>query len=301
MAIKILVLDGGGAKGIMQMVALMILEQVTGKKICELFDLIVGTSVGSINAAMLSMGTHTAEQLVEIMKETMPKVFKRTTIFKKFKYSKAPLKKKFNELWGAETTMACAKTKLIVTTYEDTVGREHFYKSWELEDGMIPLFDAVDRSSAAPLYFGQVVDNHNFKVYLDGGVGEFNNPTEYAYIEAKRQGWLDKEVHCYSVGCGQQDFSRTFKESAGAGVIDGVKNFISLKTGGLAKRNAPENAARFGYAMEDGCWSYDRVECILKPSKLDAMDKIKYTNKYIEYGEELGHELVDAFLGRNDG
>ena len=47
---RVLCLDGGGIKGLILIEMLIIVEQITGKKIVELFDWIIGTSTGGILA-----------------------------------------------------------------------------------------------------------------------------------------------------------------------------------------------------------------------------------------------------------
>lgn len=54
---RILFLDGGGIKGLVQLEILMQLEKATGKKVTELFDWIVGTSTGGVIALTLVYGT----------------------------------------------------------------------------------------------------------------------------------------------------------------------------------------------------------------------------------------------------
>lgn len=53
---RMLFLDGGGIKGLVQIEALIQLEEATGRKITELFDWIVGTSTGGIIALGLVYG-----------------------------------------------------------------------------------------------------------------------------------------------------------------------------------------------------------------------------------------------------
>ena len=45
---KLLSIDGGGVRGIIPAIILAEIEKRTGKRICELFDLIAGTSTGGI-------------------------------------------------------------------------------------------------------------------------------------------------------------------------------------------------------------------------------------------------------------
>jgi len=53
---KILSIDGGGIKGIAPASLLANIEERTGKKIIDYFDLIVGTSTGGIIALGLGLG-----------------------------------------------------------------------------------------------------------------------------------------------------------------------------------------------------------------------------------------------------
>lgn len=53
---RILCLDGGGLKGLILIEVLIYIEKVTGRRIVELFDWIVGTSTGGIIALALVYG-----------------------------------------------------------------------------------------------------------------------------------------------------------------------------------------------------------------------------------------------------
>ena len=53
---RVLFLDGGGIRGLVQIEVLMELERRTGRKITELFDWIIGTSTGGIVALGLVYG-----------------------------------------------------------------------------------------------------------------------------------------------------------------------------------------------------------------------------------------------------
>lgn len=53
---RILSLDGGGLKGLILIEVLIYIEKLTGKKIVELFDWIVGSSTGGVIALALVYG-----------------------------------------------------------------------------------------------------------------------------------------------------------------------------------------------------------------------------------------------------
>nr|KJB34774.1 hypothetical protein B456_006G083400 [Gossypium raimondii] len=73
--IRILSLDGGGMKGLATVQILEEIENRTGKRMHELFDLICGTSTGGIYAAALSIKSMSAYRLEEIYKNFGKVVF----------------------------------------------------------------------------------------------------------------------------------------------------------------------------------------------------------------------------------
>ena len=58
---RVLSLDGGGSKGVYTLGVLKEVEALAGKPLCEVFDLIFGTSTGSIIAALIALGYGIAE------------------------------------------------------------------------------------------------------------------------------------------------------------------------------------------------------------------------------------------------
>ena len=78
---RILSLDGGGVRGILSAGILREIEQIlkrrSGKadfRLCDYFDLIGGTSTGSIIAAALAMG-RSADEVAQLYRELAPRVF----------------------------------------------------------------------------------------------------------------------------------------------------------------------------------------------------------------------------------
>ena len=75
---RILSLDGGGIRGLITAVWLARLEDQLGEAVRDRFDLIAGTSTGSILACALSMGTP-AREIQELYVEHARDIFPSTT------------------------------------------------------------------------------------------------------------------------------------------------------------------------------------------------------------------------------
>ena len=60
--IRILSIDGGGSRGFIVLAMLSILERVTGKKISEMFDLILGTSTGGLISSLVAWSPISMEE-----------------------------------------------------------------------------------------------------------------------------------------------------------------------------------------------------------------------------------------------
>ena len=80
--IKVLVIEGGGAKGLYALRVLDYLEKKTGKPISELYDVMAGTSIGSLLVSLLSVPNtdrkpkYTAEEVLKVF----GKVAKKTLL-----------------------------------------------------------------------------------------------------------------------------------------------------------------------------------------------------------------------------
>jgi len=71
---QILAIDGGGIKGVFPAAFLAKIEETTGKRIVDHFDLIVGTSTGGIIAIGLALGLP-ASEILQFYESYGPKIF----------------------------------------------------------------------------------------------------------------------------------------------------------------------------------------------------------------------------------
>src|SRR5690349_7315370 len=71
---RILTIDGGGLKGAMPAAFLAEIEEISGQRIVENFDLIAGTSTGGIIALGLALGLRAAE-ILDFYLSRGPRIF----------------------------------------------------------------------------------------------------------------------------------------------------------------------------------------------------------------------------------
>ncbi|MCF8239656.1 MAG: patatin-like phospholipase family protein [Saprospiraceae bacterium] len=224
---RILALDGGGVRGVLTLGYLERMEAILRKRhanpdlrLSDYFDLIGGTSTGSIIAAGLALGMSASEikeqylQLGETIFAKKKGVIPYLT--KGVKYDSSPMDKALKRILG-DTLMGDQdriKTGLcIVTKRADT------FSTWPIinhPDGKyyesnkdLPLWEVVRASTAAPTYFLPVI----FKVgdeekgaFIDGGISMFNNPSLQLFLIATLRGfpfhWSMGTNNILLVSCG---------------------------------------------------------------------------------------------------
>jgi hypothetical protein len=290
---RILVLDGGGVKGKSISSACAALERKTGKLIWEMFDLIIGTSVGAILGGLYASGKMPANEIDALLDRIIPQMFKRKLWPRYPMYQRQPFIDAWNRHAGYGITMQECRTMFICTSVDICDGRTHYFKSWEPRDGMLNLLHIVLRSFAAPMYFGEIDDPISKRVWLDGGTGNANCPLSEAIVEAVRWEWLGNEkVHILSLGTGFCPHKVSFREASRWRWLKQVAFFAQPKEGGLARaqmvRSQIEQADSLATAIEN--FSFQRVDYEIS-KKMDCIDGVKYMKDYSRGGERMAESI----------
>ena len=190
---SILALDGGGARGIYGAQILARLEAVLDAKISGHFDLIAGTSTGSILAGAAAVGIPMAD-IVELFERESPRIFKKqwftpgVSMLWRSRYSRRELDDVLQR-YVLGITLGEVSTPLMITSADLATGGVHVFESGYLaelggpydRDGEVFLRDAILASCAAPTFFDpKEVGSH---LLVDGGLWA-NNPSIIALTEA---------------------------------------------------------------------------------------------------------------------
>ncbi len=207
---RILALDGGGVRGVLTLGYLERMEAILRKRhgnpdlrLSDYFDLIGGTSTGSIIAAGLAVGMTASEIKKHYLKLGATIFSKKKGVLpyltKGVKYDSSPMDKALKDILG-DTLMGDQdriKTGLcIVTKRADTFSTwpiiNHPDGKYYKDNKDLPLWQVVRASTAAPTYFLPVI----FKVgekekgaFIDGGISMFNNPSLQLFLIATLRGF----------------------------------------------------------------------------------------------------------------
>jgi len=281
MPFRILSLDGGGIRGLVAARMLAAIEKQINQPLNEYFDLIAGTSTGSILASAIATGRTSAES-VEIYKRTSSIIFpyksrfslKRIPLLLKYglsapKYSDSGLVQSLQETFSNTTLFDVTSPLLLIISY-DTISREPIiFKSWRKDKdyGNIPLWEACLCSSSAPTYFPA----HKLDKRVNGKAqnGSIDSITLDENESGSNDIYNNTQIRITSgTGSGQ---TRTIKKYAGftqQAIVDfpweiipdntstySIKCIYSAIDGGVAVNNpsscAIAEALRLGYAIED--------------------------------------------------
>lgn len=295
---RVLCIDGGGVKGFVPIMVLKAIEERTGKRIADLFDLVVGTSVGAILGAAAASGKYSMAEIYEQMLKVVPAMFTRQ-LFPPFpKYSR----KKFVDFWQktyGDIKMSDCRCRYLCTSVDIVTGNTHYFKSWEAKDGKMAVLDAVLCSFAAPVFFGSIVDEKDKRVWVDGGTGEENCPVLEALIESLRQGWLGAcRMHLLSLGTGSASCSTPFAKAKNYGALRQALFFLDLNDGGLARQQSTQNAVDISFQLGNLLSGYtmQRLDAVIS-KKIDKLDGIAHINSYITLGQTLAAEVDYELIG----
>jgi len=207
---RILCLDGGGAKGFYTIGVLKGIEGMLGRPVHEAFDLVFGTSTGSIIAALICLG-RPVDDIHRIYREHVVKIMGKWLPWSKSDALRelADLvfeKRRFEDF---RTPIGIVATRWVSETpfiFKSTIAQAHGDKGNFRAGFDCTISDAVQAScSAYPFFCRKVIDTHDEKNVLaaDGGFCA-NNPTLYAIAEATEAFGVSREhIRVVSIGVGE--------------------------------------------------------------------------------------------------
>lgn len=240
---RILSIDGGGIRGVYPAHILHCIESRLGITLYDAFDMIAGTSTGSIIAAGVATQVDAAS-FVHMYREHGAKIFnKRTFTWPKWLW-KDQIQPMIHSLYGSEyleniftgifkeQRLGEIKKPLLLPASDIGNGCVHVIKSGYspefTRDNDVLLKDAVLASCSAPTYFNPHKLNHY--LLADGGLWA-NNPALAAVIDAQKRLGVDlSDIQIFSIGTGHSKTMYGANQMRRWGLANGWrhKEFISF-------------------------------------------------------------------------
>ncbi|MBX3407942.1 MAG: patatin-like phospholipase family protein [Phycisphaeraceae bacterium] len=208
---RVLSLSGGGIRGVYTASFLAKLEELTGKRVADHFDLIVGTSTGGLIALAMGM-EQTAASIRDFYLERGSEIFTKPSFLQRVaggfgwtkpKYNSTGLKKALQERFGADTLLGHSRSRLVVNAiYAEGCGPRCFktrhHESYD-RDHRLPAWDVGMATAAAPTYF-PAYRGSDGRHHIDGGLWA-NCPVMVGLVEAIGVlGYAPSDVEVLSIG-----------------------------------------------------------------------------------------------------
>lgn len=259
---RILALDGGGIRGILTLEYLAAIEAHLRARyknrdllLCDYFDLIGGTSTGSIIAAGLACGM-TVDALKKLYRGIGTDIFQESFWRRGLlapKFDSDALQHALDAQLGADTVLGGDRIRtglMIMTKRLDTGSpwplHNHPDAPFAKQDGALRLTQVVRASTAAPTYFKpeeitiSARDDHTVNgAFVDGGVSPFNDPALQLLMLAALNG------HGFRWHSGHD---RLLLISAGTGVFK-----ATYATEQILRMPAAEQGVRSLQSLMDDC------------------------------------------------
>lgn len=283
---RVLTLDGGGVRGLLQLQVLKYLEALTGRQTRELFDHIGGTSVGGILALALSCSGKSAVDIEKFFLALAPRIFPSrsfTRVRQLFgpKYRSDALKKGLADFFGGATPQTHAATGLTVTAFDMTAFTPVVFG----RSSPVSCMDLALATSAGPTYFPphKLLVNGQPHAFEDGGLWA-NNPTMQALVDVGWGGTRPTVVLSLGTGVPAEGWSYDTVNSWGllgqiaptlAAFVDGSVEAVDHQVRETFDHDGPGNA-------------YVRLQALL-PGDLAPMDQADpdHVARLILEGQEL--------------
>lgn len=306
---RILALDGGGIKGVLAAAFLDTVENTTGKRIADHFDLVAGTSTGGIIALALGLGL-SAREIVDFYVREGPRIFDQvdtteaTSVMRTWlakvrawrrrgqqlawpKYEPEALREALTTAFGSRT-VGESRLRLVIPAYHGDKDDLYVFKTRHHPrlqvDWRERTVDVALATAAAPTYFRAHVMPSGAPL-IDGGIWA-NNPAGVAAVEARSVlGWKDDELFVLSLGCTEE----IFDVPASAGYKDLLLKSTELFMRGQSRASA--GTAKLLCGHTDAAPRYFRYQPVVPAGKF-ALDSVEMIDRLRGLGATCAREAL---------
>lgn len=207
--LRVLALDGGGAKGFYTLGVLKEIEGIIQYPLYKKFDLVFGTSTGAIIASLIALG-YQIDEIHELYKRYVPAIMAQRSAHART----AALSKLAKQVFGekkfedVKTGVGIVATKWIIERpmiFKANVDQAHGRKGTFIPGFGVTISDAVEASCSAYPFFDRkiITTSMGDKIELIDGGYCANNPTLYAIADAiSALGRKPGDIRVINIGVG---------------------------------------------------------------------------------------------------
>ena len=223
---QILALDGGGARAVFTAAFLAALEETSGIRLADCFDLVAGTSAGGLIALALGAGYKPSE-ILAFFKDRAPEIFPLTSglaralriprWIARSKYESETLKGCLQEYFG-DRRLGQSALRLVIPAFDSARGGVYLFKTPHHRDlrtdFQVPMWEVAYATAAAPTYFPAYVSSSSVRL-VDGGIWA-NNPAMVALAEGLGYlGWPQTSISLLSIAPPHSPIGNSARSVAG--------------------------------------------------------------------------------------
>lgn len=293
--IFLLSIAGGGMRGTIAAQFLKHLEQNTGCRVVDIFDMFAGCSIGSLVMGNLVYTSTTAQELADYIfthpnaKKIMNKSWCDLLLgrIQTRPYYDGKGKTEFIDKYVGETKIKNTNKNVMFVSYDINNKKPKFFKSWDPKDSDVTVKDAADSSSAAPCFFPSIKVDDGW--YMDGGICA-NYPTDCMYADALGIYGKDADIRVLCIGSGYQTFDKIGNKSQQWGSVQWVGE------GGLLDMIMDGSERTTNYRMDMFTKAlghqFLRINEYIEPT---SMDDVSEHN--IEYLKSVGDQWWELYGG----
>lgn len=290
--VRILSIDGGGIRAIVPAMVLSHIERQTGKRICELFDVVAGTSTGGLIALALTkpngqnslIPQYSASDLVRFFEEHARSIYPQNGFMDGWlrpKYDRKGMDKVLEELLG-DFKLKQSLANVAVTGYDTDAKLPVVFKSWlakNLDAYDLAAKDVARATCSAPTYFEPVslTKNEQYKSMVDGSIFA-SNPSLAAYCEASAA--FSNEPCDYllvSLGTGRVSRGLPYDSIRNWGQFHWMKEIVSIYSEGIIEA-VDQQMHNVLPITADGRQRYFRIQKTIVDENIGTMDNASDKN-----------------------
>ena len=238
--------NGGGARGRLELDMLQYLYEKMGGAFFRHFDIIGGTSTGSLITALLATGK-TPKEISTIYDTELGNIFSGgfcREIIGKSKHSNEYIKELATSLIG-DIELGELRQKILIPTVNSSKQETKIFKSYDERDKNYKLVDVIIASSSAPRYFPShemsILEKEGYvkQWFKDGGLSS-NNPSDILALEGLDPEKRFGKINILSITSGENKDAVTKAEKKGnllsiPEMIDEILNLQDKKSHGTVE------------------------------------------------------------------